>query len=87
MPPATPNAARQKASSPRTQPELVALPAQPARRSRVVASLLRVKATLDAGESLWTPVIMLGAGYAITIPAFLAMWGIATLAARLASGS
>ena len=36
--------------------------------SRIARSLLRVKATLDAGESLWTPVIMLAGGYAITIP-------------------
>ena len=67
-----------QASRRRTHPERHALPAQLAHHSRVLASLHRVKATLDAGESLWTPVIMLGAGYALTIPAFLSMWGIAT---------
>jgi hypothetical protein len=43
-----------------------------------------VRRTLDAGESLWTPVIMVAGGYAITIPAFVLMWGAALLAAHFA---
>jgi hypothetical protein len=71
-------------SSRPTCPELAALPPLPVRHGRAVVSLSRAKATLDAGESLWTPLIMLGAAYAIAIPAFLTMWGIATLAGALA---
>ena len=66
-------------------------PAVPRRRlrphERVAGPVVHVKTTLDAGESLWTPVLMLAGGYAITIPAFLVMWGASTLAVHLvASG-
>jgi hypothetical protein len=65
---------------------LSVVPPPPAEHGRLIGALVRVKGTLDAGESLWTPVIMLAAGYAITIPVFLIMWGLAIAAYYLAGG-
>jgi len=66
------------------RPGVKVMPARSEWHVRLVAPLHRVRRTLDDGESLWTPVIMLAAGYAITIPAFALMWGAALLAAHFA---
>jgi hypothetical protein len=42
-----------------------------------------MKITLEEGESAWTPVLLLASGYAITIPAFLLILGLAELAYHL----
>jgi len=85
MPTGMTNNVREQTTSTRLRHELAPLRSLRAER-RLPGSLLRVKAILDAGESLWTLVIMLAGGYAITIPAFLLMWGAATIAAHLVGG-
>jgi len=55
----------------------------PLRRSR----LARVRATLDAGESLLTPAIRLAPGYAVTIPVFFLMYWLSIAAYHLAGGN
>ena len=45
-----------------------------------------LKKILDAGESLWTPVLVILAGYTIVIPAFLVMIGLSFGAYYLAGG-
>jgi hypothetical protein len=68
------------------RPKLSVCTTQASGHGRVVGWLVRVRATLDAGESLWTPVIMLASGYAVTIPVFLVMYGLAIAAYHLAGG-
>jgi hypothetical protein len=52
----------------------------PLERGRIAGTFNRLKTTLDEGESLWTPCLVLGLSYAITIPAFLLMLAVAELA-------
>ena len=58
----------------------LAPPEPPAERGGIAGAYRRMKKTLDEGESLWTPVLVLASGYAITIPAFLFTLGLAELA-------
>ena len=51
-------------------------------RGRVAEALSRLKATLDDGESSWTPAIVLGVCYILAIPAFVVMLALAELAYR-----
>jgi hypothetical protein len=54
------------------------------RTKHIAAGLGRVTATLDAGESLWTPVLVYLGGWALVLPAFLFMTGVSFAAYYLA---
>jgi hypothetical protein len=47
----------------------------------------RARATFEAGESEWVPLMILAIGYAIVLPVFLLMLGLDLAAYYLAGGS
>jgi hypothetical protein len=48
--------------------------------------LAQARATFDAGESGWIPLMILAIGYAIVVPVFLLMLGLGLAAYYLAGG-
>jgi hypothetical protein len=70
---------------PATQ-RLALVPEQEPAGGRIPRTFRRLRATLDAGESLWTPVLVYLSGWALMLPAFLFMLGLSFAAYYLAGG-
>jgi hypothetical protein len=70
---------------PATQ-RLALVPEQQRARGRIRRTFRRLRATLDAGESLWTPVLVYLSGWVLVLPAFLFMIGVSFAAYYLAGG-
>jgi hypothetical protein len=67
-------------------PRLTLVPEQQPARGRIRRTFRRLRATLDAGESLWTPVLVYLSGWVLVLPAFLFMIGVSFAAYYLAGG-
>jgi hypothetical protein len=68
-----------------TEPRLALVP-EYGRAPGNRGTFARLSTTLDAGESLWTPVLVYLSGWLLVLPAFLLMIGLSFGAYYLAGG-
>jgi hypothetical protein len=76
----------QPATRPPATQRLALVPEQQRARGHIRRTFRRLRATLDAGESLWTPVLVYLSGWVLVLPAFLFMIGVSFAAYYLAGG-